>query len=548
MLHGYEIRRRFAWCRSALACATVLLGWTGGVGGETAPAPKAPSPLPARLGLMEAVRNTLERDPNIQLQERQVDVAQGILENAAGQFDPTFDTALSQGWTHTLVPSNGRIGTSPRADLVTLVEDVTSYRLGLSKQLRSGPTIAPSLELTRLADNQDRQRAANMARVTFAFKVPLLRGAGAKAVAAGERAAKVQREAATLDLQYTIASRLFNTVNAYWNCLAAERDVQVLRESEANAWRLTNHLDQLIQAKEFPAAELQQALADYAEKSAARIAAEQQLFAARQNLGLALGLRADQLSTAPLPAEDFPDLPEPTARPPTADASLVERSLARRADYQSALKGQVASETLLIAARNGVKPQLDLDLEAGYTGVEDGSQFRHYFGSLDPWLAPGPNLLASLRLGLPIGNHAARGLLLQRDAEYQQSLIRTRDLARTISSGIQVAVNDLTRAIEELRKLRQSVKMYERAVTNESLKLKLGSSTVLDQITIADRLAGTWLRQTAARARYAAALVRLRYETGLLVPLEATQSVTLTREDLVTIPELTVAPVPPQSP
>src|SRR5689334_5966834 len=51
------------------------------------------------ISLTDGIRETLEHDPYIQLQERQVQVAKGALGVASGQFDPALATALSQGVT-----------------------------------------------------------------------------------------------------------------------------------------------------------------------------------------------------------------------------------------------------------------------------------------------------------------------------------------------------------------------------------------------------------------------------------------------------------------
>jgi outer membrane protein TolC len=214
----------------------------------------------------------------------------------------------------------------------------------------------------------------------------------------------------------------------------------------------------------------------------------------------------------------------------------VQRSLTRRADYQSALRTEQATATLLTAARNQVKPQLDLNLEAGYTGLDEGSQFRRFYGALDPWTAPGPNLLATLRMEWPFGNNAAKGLLVQRQASHQQSLTRSQDLVRTITSGIAVALNELERAMDETRRAREAVELYQRAVGNEREKLHLGSSTVLDVINVADRYANSRLRLNAAQARYANALARVRFETGQWVPPGVVTNFSLSLADFVTLP------------
>jgi outer membrane protein TolC len=520
--------------------------WPGA--GAEAPAGGGAAPT---VSVLECVRLTLAQDPNIRLQERQVQVARGLWQSASGQFDPTLETSASRGRTQSPISAADRIEKNLRGKAPDLIEDVANYRLGLSQQLRSGPTITPSFDVTRLADNQDREAAVNLTKFTFTVKVPLLRGRGRAATAAGERAAEINHEAAILELRHTVAARILQSVSAYWECLAAREELEVLRASEARATELVGRVSELIRAGEMAAADSEQAQADQAEKGSARLAGEQQFFATRQNLGLAMGLGAAQLGAAPLPGDGFPQPPGETNLPAFDGGALFERSLARRADYQAALKAEQAAGILLAAARNGTKPQLDMSLEAGYTSLDEGSQFRRIFGSLDPWNSPGPSVVGSLRLEWPFGNRAARGLLAQREAAYDQTTLRTQDLARNIHSSIAVAWRDLESAIGQVRKAGEAASGYRQAVEHEREKLGLGNSTVIDAITIADRLANTERQRIAAQAHYATALVRVRFETGLLAPAGAAPEGSVEAGDLVTLPADRLsgsAPNQPESP
>jgi outer membrane protein TolC len=239
-----------------------------------------------------------------------------------------------------------------------------------------------------------------------------------------------------------------------------------------------------------------------------------------------------------LPGEDFPSPPGKQPTTGVGDEAFVLGSLNRRADYQSSLKMEQANDTLLVAARNNVKPQLDFSLQAGYTAVDQGSEYWRFFSAADPWASPGANVLGSLRLTFPIGNRAAKGLLAQRSAALEQATLRSQDLARTITSAVRTSLAQLHSAILEWGRLELSFKNYQAAVTNEAEKMKLGNSTVLDQITIADRWTNMRLKQIQVKARYATAVVRVRYESGLLVSALTPTPAIIYSADLMTAPVL----------
>jgi outer membrane protein TolC len=507
----------------------------------------------AGLGLLEAVRLTLEQDPSIKVQELQTHVAGGVLQEASGQFDVVLETALQRGLTRQPRTELERftVGSTnlARPNLArVLVEDVTSYRLGASKQLRFGPALSTGVELTRFADNLGQRRAVNRANLNFVVNVPLLKGFGYGVADATERAARISYEAEVLDLHHLITARLLNTASAYWDCLAAQAQTNILHNTRTNAEYLVTAVKALIDAGEVAEAELQQVQADYAQKTAALIAGQQRLTRAQQDLAVAIGRPVEQLPVPLVATDSFPLPVAQAAAPPFNGQTQLEPCLARRADYQAALKVQQAADILWRAARHNLKPQLDLQLEVGYAGLDEGSQFRRFYGALDPRDLVGLNTMGTLRLQWPIENNAARGLFVQREAAAQQSAIRAQDAARRISSGILVALDELQRAIEELGKATEAARYYEQAKDNERRKLEIGSSTVIDVITVADRWSSARLDEVAAQARYATALARVRFETGLLVSLATAPRGVLNLEDLITIPTADLLESRPRKP
>jgi outer membrane protein len=497
---------------------------------------QAPPDLPKEIRLLEAIRLTLQSDPQIQIQEKQIQVSQGISRQAAGAFDWTMETALSQGLVRTPRTEFERFQLGSFTNAANLVEDITHYRLGLRKQFRSGIAVSPGFEATRIADNLDRDRALNRANVNLVIHIPLLKNFGTDATGAFERAARISAEAATLEFQHTIANRLLNATTAFWNLLAARRQLEILHGSEARASNLVVRVQDLVNAGEFPGAELEHVRADFAEKSAATVAGAQRLVAARQTFGLALGLSPGQLNSTPLPADAFPETPGLIAPGLFQNPKFLEQSLQRRADYLASLKNESAAEVLLAAAQKNLKPTLDLELEVGYAGLMEGSQFQRYYSSLDPRNSGGLNAFGSLRFEWPFGNNAARGLWLQRQGVLDQTRLRTLELARTISSSLHVAISELIRAMEEFKNLQTAAGHFRAADENEKEKLRLGTTTVLDVITTADRLANAQLNAVAGQARVAGAVARLRYELGLLVAAGADRDITLREEDFITLP------------
>src|SRR4051812_24052372 len=124
--------------RSLRFCLAVSLLMVPGSGaGATA---QEPPPGPG-LSLLETVHMTLERDPNLALEQTQRESARGSLAIASGQFDPIVSSGLID------TTSREPISLSSRKETRTLLG-----ALGLSQQLRTGLSIEPQISLLRSED------------------------------------------------------------------------------------------------------------------------------------------------------------------------------------------------------------------------------------------------------------------------------------------------------------------------------------------------------------------------------------------------------------
>src|SRR5436309_11868452 len=97
---------------------------------------RAEEPPAGGLALMDAVRMTLVRDPNVAIETTRVDTARGSLQIASGQFDPVVVSGLSQ--TTSRVPQS-----------ISSSEETRTLQgtLGVSKEFRTGLILEPSLQL-----------------------------------------------------------------------------------------------------------------------------------------------------------------------------------------------------------------------------------------------------------------------------------------------------------------------------------------------------------------------------------------------------------------
>ena len=471
-----------------------------------------------RLSLLEAVRLTLENDPNIALVETQLEASRGALLVARGAFDPVLAASLTA--------SESRM---PSAATSSTESSALSQSVSLERLWRSGLFLEPSVELQR---SDAAGPADNTATVSFTLRQPLLRDRGRAVVGAGESASERELEAARLDLEHTIAVRLAAVAEQYWRARAARLDLDVLVATEASSRELLANTRRLVAADVTPAAEIVQLEADLTSREANRIAGEQTLFGARQDLGQAIGLEAPQILALPPATDPFPSV-VPEAVPASGDRFLTE-ALAQRADRAAALQRLAAVEARRDAADNALKPRLDLVLTPSYSGLVAGGGLGTLYEPLFDNV-PGLSTTFGFTFSWPTRNRSAEGALIQAEAFVRQSALQVEALSKSIGAEVPVALDAVRRLADQLARLGRAVGLFEKALENEIKKLGAGSSTVVDVITQRDRLTSAQQRRVAAQLALALALVDLRFQTGTLYRI-GTQAGTIGRDDLTTLP------------
>jgi outer membrane protein TolC len=469
------------------------------------------------LRLLEAVEMTLAHDPNIALVRSRTELFRGALVRAAGQFDQLLGVDLSR---------------LERESLGGDDEVAIFSTAGLSQQLRTGLFLDPAIELVRTSDGGSADD--NQATVSFALRQPLLRGRGRAVVTAAERSAEEELDASRLDLRHAVSTRLAAVISQYWVVAAAALDLEVLRTTEASSRDLLATTRRLIAGDVTPAAEVVQIEADLVAREASRIAGEQALFAARQDLGREIGLEAVDIIALPLPSDPFPRV-DPEAVPGGEEGLRFTReALARRSDLQAAGRRLRASQVFLTAARNALRPRLDLLFTPSYSGEVTGDDPGDFFSPLFQNI-PGVSTLVGLRLSLPVRNLEAEGALIQSEATVDLAALEADRLAKDIGAETPIALDAVGKSALQVERTAQALRLFEEAVENEEKKLQAGTSTLIDLISQRDRLTAARQRWVRAQLALALALVDLRFQTGTLVENDGEDGA-VRLEDLTTVP------------
>lgn len=475
---------------------------------------------PQRLTLLESLQSTLANQPELQIAQQQVEISRALKQQASGQFDTALEGSFSQAHTNSPLTQAERAlllaeGFRP---ISNLAQNLSVFNVTVAKLYRTGIQVSPLYQTTRTTDNLSNAEGTNVSSLAFQILIPLLKGRGRAVVAAPETAADIEISAALLDLNQTISSLLATTASSYWNAVAAARQVEVARSAEQRGRTYVDNVQTLIQADRLAKSEINQAIANLADRTANRVAAEQTMIQAEQQLALAMGLDLAQIQRATFSFEDFPE--PATQRLPAVDADViqkyVEQTLTRRADYLAAQRRVEESRVQVIAARNGLKPRLDLSFSAGSTGLSEGTAPAQFFNS-GYRLVQGLDATGAVTYNFPFRNDLAIGQLRQAQASLMQAQLRVVDLGRQVSSAVVSAYNAVQNAATQLESAHESVKFSQAALEGERQKFSLGFNSLVDVLTVEDRLTTAMTSEVNDELGYAAALTQLRSSTGTIV-------------------------------
>jgi len=458
--------------------------------------------------LHQIVRQAKAQNYAILIGRERVDASQGDLQAARGAFDFGMNASVATSRDNTLFTELQR-----RSFQVPSAESGRStYRVGISKRFRSDVIVTPSLDVARTDAFTLESAPVLRTGANLNIAIPLLRKSGA---ADSENAARRLLSANELALRFTHDQSVQRAASAYWSYRAAYLSLTIYQKAEALARQLLNETRALVEHDERPAADLDQLRANLSDITAQRVAAQQRLFEVRQQLANVIGVPPDEASRLVVPKTPFPRPASATAVPPSS--MLEAEALRRRADLQEAEARVAAADYFLDATRRVARPRFDLQLDLGYAGLSEG---RLGAGEYAPPLGQnqisGASASVTLVYDWSVGNNDARGGVIRQHALRQQRLQDAEEIRRQIRFGVSVAADQLRSFAVELGSAGEAVRLYQKAVTSERKKLRLGMSTLFDVTTVTDRLTRAQLNEVSAQARYAQALARLRLETGTL--------------------------------
>lgn len=500
-----------------------------------------PGNATCEIRLLDAITTAVEKNSNVRIYKSLEKAAAAGELSAKAQFDPNFKASVNRSSEYTPLSESQKKSyrSMGSPDFTKLRQSLLSYNVNYERRYRSGTLISPSITVSSSETNTPRNdQPYSTAKIQFSLTKPLAQGKNPEVNAVYEKTSRIESEGASLDKLYAVSQVIRGAISSYWNYAYSYKALKIAEGSKKRAEKLYNDTKLLVENFESPAAELDQLVASLNQKDSDCEKASQSLLQSRNELKLAMGLEINSSVVIGPPADFFPVdyIVKNTFETELLIKSLVGMAEANRKDYLAAKKRLESFKFLIPAARDAMKPQLDLQFSAGYSGRKDDKSASAIISSLVNDV-PGANVSAIINYTVPIGQKSARAEIIKQEEQFNQAKIKTDEIMRTFIINIQTQANSVASLNSRYKKMVESGRLYEKALQNEKEKNRMGASTLMDIVNIEDRLGQAELALEGAVLEYASAVLNLRFESGCLGNM-GTAECEIKMEDIITMPEI----------
>jgi outer membrane protein len=309
--------------------------------------------------------------------------------------------------------------------------------------------------------------------------------------------------------QILVVNKVTETINAYYDLLFGQENLQVKREAEGVASLLLDENQRRFDAGTMAPIDVSQAEVRLSEAVEERILAQD--FLRDRRVGF-LKLVLSEYSEASIPRfEVVETLPEQNAN---LDASeLVRQAQTKRPDLNFAREEANKESIRVNFARSAALPELNLNFTYGIGGLE-GTYSRSFEDTFD---GGQPRWSAGVVFRMPIGNRAAKSELraarrLKVGAEH-----RVQQIEMNIRLEIQNAVERLDTLGQRLETAVRSYSFAKEALGSEQKRLNLGNSTSFAVTELQEKVSDANSRMLAAKIDLAKAYNEAYAASGMIL-------------------------------
>ena len=491
------------------ALPTEIPGLPGGLGQEM------------NLDIAGAYELALHRNLNLQVGRYTIAAADSNIFANTGIFDPNFTAGVSGSFTRS--PSSNALEGA-------LVAEGRSTRMGVGvdQLLPTGTYLELTTGGLRSGTNSTFffLNPSYNADLALTLRQPLLDGFGTLFNRAGIVIAEITRERTAMGFETTVVNTLADVESAYWDLVAARRQIEVADQSLELAQQLLSETQERVKVGTSAPIDTVQSEATVATRRQDQITARNAAANAEDTLKAVLGfddprewlvtiVTTEEYAYGPI----TPDLRE-----------AIETAHRRRPEIREKLLQMDQLDYNVKVAHHVTLPSLDLEATYGFGGldgdalienpdtgeeIKTNGNFGGAYDQLVDWQFP--HWSVGLNFRMPIGNNEAKARLAQRRYEARQGSVELGALKQEITRQVRFAVRALYDGAANVDAAEAAMVLAERNVEAEQTKFDNGLSTNFQLSEIQKALADAQLALIRAHLAYRKAIVAYHVTTGTLL-------------------------------
>ncbi|MGW8194627.1 MAG: TolC family protein [Desulforhopalus sp.] len=450
-----------------------------------------------KLSLRDAIEQALASNLNLQLQQQDVQVAEGARLAAEGKFDFFIEAET--------LARNEEL--APLSPLASEREDTAAWNGAVSKKFTTGTTLSLGYDNSRLdSDNilLDFNPSYNSALV-FGMTQPLLKGFGTEVQTATLRESQKRLEATVFQVDSEAANLAAQVKVAYWRFYFALQNIEVQKLSLTLARKLLEETEAKIDAGKLAPIDFFQPQSEVARREEQLITAERAVGTAEDSLKLLLN------------SQDWLAEYEPTDKPAIKPVELhlptiLDNALQHRPDIKAADLIVQAAKIQEEKAKDDIRPDLSLIGNVGVSGTD-----RTYGDAIDNSVSDPENLwLIGLNFSVPLENSTAKGLHQQAKANYSKARTSAELLRQQIRRTVRTTIRDVELAIKAIDATQKTSLATQKRLEAEQAKFLSGRATTLDVLASQQAYSEALSQENLTIVTYANSLAELDRIQGLV--------------------------------
>ena len=414
---------------------------------------------PLRVTVGQATLLALENNQSLVVQRFDPQISRTSVQDGLSAFDPVLTAELGYQWEEMVegATESQREGLSAAVGVRQFLPTGTS--LGLTA------SASPNAMMGLAAEDE------YVSRLAFDATQSLLQGLGPAVNRAAVNQARIDVKISQYELRGFAQALVAQTEQTYWDCVAAERRIEIVTQSLDLAQRQLQETQERIRLGDLAPTELSAAEAEVALRREALINARSTLAKTRLNLLRLVNPPGANPWTREVVLSSPPASPSVTLDDVESHVALALRM---RPDLNQARLLYQRDDLEVVKTRNGVLPKLDLFVTLGKTGYADS--FGGSIGNLDD---DSYDAMVGLDFEYPPWNRGSRARQARAVLNRQQSREAIDNLSQLVEVDVRTAYLEIARSQEQVAATAATRRLQEEKLRVETEKFRLGKSTSL---------------------------------------------------------------------